>query len=92
LGLSRADDGDGLVQIPVLIKGSAEGAAHGGGVADEQQAAVLRGHHTFDGFVDLLFHPLGFIHHNEHVGAVETLKLFVAVGGQAQGIGASRQL
>ena len=44
------------------------------------------GHHGLDGLVDFLANALGFIHHYQYVGAVETLELVGAVGGQAEGV------
>ena len=73
------------------MEGAAEGAAHGGGVADEQQEGVGGGHDGLDALIDLVAHALGLVDDDEHVGAVETLELVCTVGGQPQRVAIGRE-
>ena len=75
-----------MVQAPLLVKGPPERAGQRGGVADEQQPRPVRGHHRLDSLVDGIADALGFVHHNQHVLAVEALELVGAVGGDAHGV------
>ena len=64
----------------------AERTVDGGGVSNEQQPGRRRGHHSLDGLVDFLAHPLRFVDNDEHVGAVKPLKLVRRIGGQTNGV------
>ena len=86
VGAFEGGDGDGAVDVALLVEGSAERAGHGGGVADEEQQGVGGGHHGLDGLVDFLADALGFVDDDEYVGAVEALELVCAVGGEAEGV------
>ena len=66
------------------MESTAECPGVAGGVADEQQFAVAGRHHRVNSLIDPFAHPLSLIHHDQHIGRVEPLKLVCLVGGEPE--------